>query len=63
MGESSKEAGLPFRMLDRQDIRAESPFFADDLLGVRMRNRFDCKSISSCFFTSCRIEEIWYEGF
>ena len=26
MGESSKEAGLPFRMLDRQDIRAESPF-------------------------------------
>ncbi|WP_439022452.1 NAD(P)/FAD-dependent oxidoreductase [Bacillus thuringiensis] len=28
-----KEAGLPFRMLDRQDIRAESPFFADDLLG------------------------------
>ena len=33
MGESSKEAGLPFRMLDRQDIRAESPFFADDLLG------------------------------
>ncbi|PEJ43908.1 NAD(P)/FAD-dependent oxidoreductase [Bacillus wiedmannii] len=28
-----KEAGLPFRMLDRKDIRAESPFFADDLLG------------------------------
>ncbi|MGE7881858.1 NAD(P)/FAD-dependent oxidoreductase [Bacillus sp. NPDC094077] len=28
-----KEVGLPFRMLDRQDIRAESPFFADDLLG------------------------------
>lgn len=28
-----KEAGLPFRMLDRQDIREESPFFADDLLG------------------------------
>ncbi|PEI75376.1 glycine oxidase [Bacillus wiedmannii] len=28
-----KEAGLLFRMLDRQDIRAESPFFADDLLG------------------------------
>ena len=27
-----KEAGLPFRMLDRQDIK-ESPFFADDLLG------------------------------
>ncbi|MFY0217809.1 NAD(P)/FAD-dependent oxidoreductase [Bacillus cereus] len=26
-------AGLPFRMLDRQDIREESPFFADDLLG------------------------------
>ncbi|HFJ9270937.1 FAD-dependent oxidoreductase [Bacillus cereus] len=28
-----QEAGLPFRMLDRQDIREESPFFADDLLG------------------------------
>lgn len=28
-----KEAGLPFQMLDRQDIREESPFFADDLLG------------------------------
>ncbi|PHD61537.1 NAD(P)/FAD-dependent oxidoreductase [Bacillus wiedmannii] len=28
-----KEAGLPFRMLDRQDIREESPFFAEDLLG------------------------------
>lgn len=28
-----KAAGLPFRMLDRQDIRQESPFFADDLLG------------------------------
>ncbi|MGE5701045.1 MAG: NAD(P)/FAD-dependent oxidoreductase [Clostridia bacterium] len=28
-----KTAGLPFRMLDRQDIRNESKFFADDLLG------------------------------
>ncbi|MCH6266962.1 MULTISPECIES: NAD(P)/FAD-dependent oxidoreductase [Neobacillus] len=28
-----KAAGLPFRMLDREDIRQESPFFADDLLG------------------------------
>lgn len=28
-----KAAGLPFRMLDRQDIRQESKFFADDLLG------------------------------
>ncbi|MGF2647481.1 NAD(P)/FAD-dependent oxidoreductase [Bacillus cereus] len=28
-----QEAGLPFRMLDRQDIREESPFFADDILG------------------------------
>jgi glycine/D-amino acid oxidase-like deaminating enzyme len=28
-----KEAGLPFRMLDREDIKQESPFFADDLLG------------------------------
>ncbi|MGC8230101.1 NAD(P)/FAD-dependent oxidoreductase [Pseudobacillus badius] len=28
-----KAAGLPFRMLDRQDIREESPYFADDLLG------------------------------
>ncbi|EPC8417709.1 FAD-binding oxidoreductase [Bacillus wiedmannii] len=28
-----KEVGLPFRMLDRQDIREESPFFAEDLLG------------------------------
>jgi len=28
-----KAAGLPFRMLDRQDIKQESPFFADDLLG------------------------------
>ena len=31
--DKQKEAGLPFRMLDRQDIREESPFFADDLLG------------------------------
>lgn len=28
-----REAGLPFRMLDREDLRNESPFFADDLLG------------------------------
>ncbi|HDR7737338.1 TPA: FAD-binding oxidoreductase [Bacillus thuringiensis] len=28
-----KKAGLPFRMLDKQDIREESTFFADDLLG------------------------------
>ncbi|MCG5254626.1 NAD(P)/FAD-dependent oxidoreductase [Brevibacillus agri] len=28
-----KEAGLPFRMLDRADIRQESPYFADDLPG------------------------------
>ncbi len=28
-----KSAGLAFRMLDRQDIRQESKFFADDLLG------------------------------
>lgn len=28
-----REAGLPFRMLDRSDIRQESAFFADDLLG------------------------------
>jgi len=28
-----KEAGLPFRMLDRSDIRQESRYFADDLLG------------------------------
>ncbi|KQL45827.1 glycine oxidase [Brevibacillus choshinensis] len=28
-----KEAGLPFRMLDRSDIKQESPYFADDLLG------------------------------
>lgn len=28
-----KAAGLPFRMLDKQDIQQESPFFADDLLG------------------------------
>lgn len=28
-----KEAGLPFRMLDRSDIRQESPYFADDLMG------------------------------
>lgn len=27
-----KEAGLPFRMLDRQDIRQDSKYFADDLL-------------------------------
>lgn len=32
-GNRQKEAGLPFRMLDRQDIREESPFFAEDLLG------------------------------
>ncbi|WP_369903537.1 NAD(P)/FAD-dependent oxidoreductase [Bacillus manliponensis] len=31
--ERQRNAGLPFRMLDRQDIRQESPFFADDLLG------------------------------
>ncbi|XID96148.1 NAD(P)/FAD-dependent oxidoreductase [Paenibacillaceae bacterium WGS1546] len=28
-----KEAGLPFRMLDRQDLRQEWPYMADDLLG------------------------------
>lgn len=28
-----KAAGLPFRMLDRQDIRQESKYLADDLLG------------------------------
>ncbi|MCD9021141.1 NAD(P)/FAD-dependent oxidoreductase [Cohnella silvisoli] len=28
-----KEAGLPFRMLDRQDLRDEWPYMADDLLG------------------------------
>ena len=28
-----KEAGLPFRMLDREDIRQDSKYFADDLLG------------------------------
>ncbi|TXK85950.1 FAD-binding oxidoreductase [Paenibacillus sp. N3.4] len=27
------EAGLPFRMLDRSDIKQESAYFADDLLG------------------------------
>ncbi|MFE5430741.1 NAD(P)/FAD-dependent oxidoreductase [Peribacillus simplex] len=27
------EAGLPFQMLDRKDIKEESPFLADDLLG------------------------------
>jgi glycine/D-amino acid oxidase-like deaminating enzyme len=27
------EAGLPFRLLDRQDMKQESPFLADDLLG------------------------------
>lgn len=27
------EAGLPFRMLDKMDIKEESPYFADDLLG------------------------------
>lgn len=31
--EKQKAAGLPFRMLDRSDIRQESPYFADDLLG------------------------------
>ncbi len=28
-----RDAGLSFRMLDRQDIRQESPYFADDLPG------------------------------
>ncbi|WP_019119070.1 NAD(P)/FAD-dependent oxidoreductase [Brevibacillus massiliensis] len=27
------EAGLAFRIIDRQDLKQESPFFADDLLG------------------------------
>lgn len=31
--ERQKAAGLPFRMLDRNDIRHESKYFADDLLG------------------------------
>ncbi|MGD8191493.1 NAD(P)/FAD-dependent oxidoreductase [Brevibacillus ginsengisoli] len=31
--QKQKRAGLAFRMLDRSDIRQESPFFADDLLG------------------------------
>lgn len=29
-----REAGLPFRMLDRQDLREEWPFLADDLPGA-----------------------------
>ncbi|WP_018752570.1 NAD(P)/FAD-dependent oxidoreductase [Paenibacillus sanguinis] len=28
-----REAGLPFRLLDRRDLREESPYLADDLLG------------------------------
>jgi sarcosine oxidase subunit beta len=31
--ERQREAGLPFRLLDRSDLRQESPYFADDLLG------------------------------
>lgn len=31
--ERQKAAGLPFRMLDQSDIRQESKYFADDLLG------------------------------
>lgn len=31
--EKQKEAGAPFRLLDRSDIRQESPYFADDLPG------------------------------
>ncbi|CAM4022687.1 NAD(P)/FAD-dependent oxidoreductase [Mesobacillus zeae] len=31
--ERQKTAGLPFKMLDREDIRQESPYFADDLAG------------------------------
>ncbi|UFT98822.1 FAD-binding oxidoreductase [Radiobacillus kanasensis] len=30
---SQKQAGLPFRMLDRSDLKAESPYLADDLYG------------------------------
>ncbi|WP_044896005.1 NAD(P)/FAD-dependent oxidoreductase [Bacillus alveayuensis] len=37
-----KEAGLPFRMLDQRDIKQESPFFADDLLGG-----LECKTDST----------------
>ncbi|MDQ0163260.1 sarcosine oxidase subunit beta [Bacillus alveayuensis] len=37
-----KEAGLPFRMLDQSDIKQESPFFADDLLGG-----LECKTDST----------------
>ncbi|MDP5275529.1 NAD(P)/FAD-dependent oxidoreductase [Chengkuizengella axinellae] len=31
--ERQKKAGLSFKMLDRNDIKQESPYFADDLLG------------------------------
>lgn len=31
--QKQKSAGLPFRMLDKEDIRHESKYFADDLLG------------------------------
>jgi glycine/D-amino acid oxidase-like deaminating enzyme len=37
-----KAAGLPFRMLDRQDIRQESAFFAEDLPGG-----LECKTDST----------------
>jgi glycine/D-amino acid oxidase-like deaminating enzyme len=37
-----KEAGLPFKMLDRQDIKEESSYFADDLLGG-----LECKTDST----------------
>ncbi|MDR6224912.1 NAD(P)/FAD-dependent oxidoreductase [Desmospora profundinema] len=31
--DQQKKAGLSFRMLDREDLQQESPYFADDLLG------------------------------
>ena len=57
-----QEAGLPFRMLDRQDIR-KSRLFADDLLGG-----LECATDSTvnpypCFLASVRGTKVWRKSF
>jgi sarcosine oxidase subunit beta len=53
-----KEAGLPFRMLDRQDIRQDSPFFEKyrSKTNEKRRRRFIyCRNVKRSFYRgSCR---------
>ena len=51
MGDRQQKAGLDFRMLDREDLRNESKYFADNLLRrTGMQNRLHCKPIYAYIF-------------